>query len=301
MCPERRLRCHRILADAPTATCHPARPPAGGTLTARMEPPAGGAAGEADENGVQANEHRARMGHGRPSGRRSWVEVSFKDPPGERGVHRGAPVTLCSMRMPTNLSDPSSQRRGHRAGAAPLPPRTDAFVVVLACPACSAVWHHRQPTLVDVHPSGACPANRSVQTPQRAVPQAAPAGKAVASHASGRPPPPQGMQTFLTMLGASVLIPSILVPAMGGTTKGKLLVLRSTFNSCGSRFLLAAPLLLTHALPPLSCRRSGKSDQYLLHGVRHLGTRCGFPALLCVAHPAEGHFRLHAAAPASTR
>ncbi len=31
------------------------------------------------------------------------------------------------------------------------------------------------------------------------------------------------MQTYLTMLGATVLIPSILVPAMGGTTNGKLL------------------------------------------------------------------------------
>ena len=32
--------------------------------------------------------------------------------------------------------------------------------------------------------------------------------------------PLQGIQTYLTMLGASVLIPSVLVPAMGGSTKG---------------------------------------------------------------------------------
>lgn len=31
----------------------------------------------------------------------------------------------------------------------------------------------------------------------------------------------QGLQTFLTMLGSTVMIPLLLVPAMGGTTQGK--------------------------------------------------------------------------------
>lgn len=89
------------------------------------------------------------MGHGRPSGRRSWVEVSFKDPPVRYGITDNPPWWMCIL---------------------------------------------------------------------------------------------LGMQTFLTMLGASVLIPSILVPAMGGTTKDLARVINTCFMASGINTLIQTQL-----------------------------------------------------------
>jgi nucleobase transporter 1/2 len=70
-----------------------------------------------------------------------------------------------------------------------------------------------------------------------------------------------GMQTYLTMLGATVLIPSILVPAMGGTTKDLAEVINTCFITYGAAArskgcFRSMPWLQVPNQPPLPPNRS---------------------------------------------
>lgn len=153
---------------------------------------------------------------------------------GRRPLHRAPPVRAirasCSCKPGGHLH--ACQSAGWLGTAAlraepPSPP--PAVGSRPPCPEHTCrreIWHHRRATLVVVHPAGALEwsGRQAVHAPCMAATRCLVHGRPIASQLPSSPAPSaaaeQGFQTFLTMLGSSVLIPSLLVPAMGGTSEG---------------------------------------------------------------------------------
>lgn len=125
------------------------------------------------------------------------------------------------MRKLTNRQLPAPKDCRRRC----LPPPCEPHSALPS--ACSPLWHHRCAPLAAVHPVGEWRHHRRHRQSTFKLPSQL--------EAHCHCPPPglmpchlpsmsllllQAFQTYLTMLGSSVLIPSLLVPAMGGTTKG---------------------------------------------------------------------------------
>lgn len=78
----------------------------------------------------------------------------------------------------------------------------------------------------------------------------------------------QGFQTFLTMLGSSVLIPSLLVPAMGGDSSGARIWAAVAASLPCTQLLVPLQRLTAPTLFLTTCRSGGGHLHLLLRG-RH--------------------------------